>query len=148
MSKKTLFVLFLSLFLVALAACGGGGGDNTTEEPATDGGGDTAAVGDAANGEKLFSSATIGANNAPGCITCHSLEPDVVIVGPSQAGLATRAETRVPGMTAAEYIHQSIVDPNAHVVEGFAEGLMYQNYAQDLTEQEINDLVAYTLTLK
>ncbi len=51
-------------------------------------------------------------------------------------------------MTAAEYIHQSIVDPNAYVVEGFAEGLMYQNYAQDLTEQEINDLVAFTLTLK
>jgi len=25
---------------------------------------------------------------------------------------------------------------------------MYQNYATDLTEQEINDIVAYTLTLK
>lgn len=148
MSRKTLFVLFLSLFLVALAACGGGGGGDTAEEPAADGGGDTAPIGDAANGEKLFSQATIGANNAPGCITCHSLEPDVVIVGPSQAGLETRAETRVAGMSAADYIHQSIVEPNAYVVEGFAEGLMYQNYATDLTEQEINDLVAFTLTLK
>ena len=95
-----------------------------------------------------FAQATIGANNAPGCITCHSLEPDVVIVGPSQAGLATRAETRVPGMSAADYIRQSIVEPNAHIVEGFAEGLMYQNYATDLTEDQINDLVAYTLTLE
>jgi len=145
MSKKTLLLLLISLFLLALAACGGGG---NTDETTADNTGDTAAVGNAANGEKLFSQATIGANNAPGCITCHSLEPDVVIVGPSQAGLATRAESRVPGMTAAEYIHQSIVEPNAYVVEGFAEGLMYQNYATDLTEQEINDIVAYTLTLK
>jgi cytochrome c553 len=147
MFKKTLLVLLLSLALLALAACGGGGGSDTAEQPEA-GGGDVAAVGDAANGEKLFSQATIGANNAPGCITCHSLEPDVVIVGPSQAGLATRAQTRVAGMSAADYIHQSIVEPNAYVVEGFAEGLMYQNYATDLTEQEINDLVAYTLTLK
>ena len=66
----------------------------------------------------------------------------------SQAGLATRAQTRVAGMSAADYIHQSIVEPNAYVVEPFAEGLMYQNYGTDLTEQEINDLVAYTLTLE
>ena len=147
MSKKTLLVLLLSLALLALAACGGGGGDETADQPPA-GGEDVAAIGDAANGEALFSQATIGANNAPGCITCHSLEPDVVIVGPSQAGLATRAETRVAGMSAADYIHQSIVEPNAHIVEGFAEGLMYQNYATDLTEEQINDLVAYTLTLK
>ncbi len=145
MSKKTLLVLLLGLVMLALAACGGGG--DTAEEPAG-GGEDVAAIGDAANGEKLFSQATIGANNAPGCITCHSLEPDVVIVGPSQHGLATRAQTRVAGMSAADYIHQSIVEPNAYVVEGFAEGLMYQNYGTDLTEQEINDLVAYTLTLE
>lgn len=145
MSKKTLVVLLLGLVMLALAACGGGG--DTAEEP-TGGGEDVAAIGDAANGERLFAQATIGANNAPGCITCHSLEPDVVIVGPSQAGLATRAQTRVAGMSAADYIHQSIVEPNAYIVEGFAEGLMYQNYGTDLTEQEINDLVAYTLTLE
>ena len=141
MSKKTLLVLLLSLALLALAACGGGGADTPTD-------GEAEAIGNAENGETLFSQATIGANNAPGCITCHSLEPDVVIVGPSQAGLATRAQTRVAGMSAADYIHQSIVEPNAYVVEGFAEGLMYQNYGTDLTEDQINDLVAYTLTLE
>ena len=102
MSKKTLLVLLLSLVLLALAACGGGG--DTTEQPPA-GGEDVAAIGDAENGERLFSQAT-------------------------------------------DYIHQSIVEPNAYVVEPFAEGLMYQNYGTDLTEQEINDLVAYTLTLE
>jgi len=141
MSKRILFFLLLSVMLVALAACGGGGGNNA-------GNGEATPVGNAANGEKLFTSATIGPNNAPGCITCHSLEPDVVIVGPSQYGLETRAETRVPGLSAEEYIRQSIVEPNAYIVEGFTEGVMYQNYGQDLTKDQIDDLVAYTLTLK
>ncbi len=142
MFKKVLLFTLLSLALMALVACGGGGNTGGSGE-----GGPTP-VGNAENGETLFSQATIGANNAPGCITCHSLEPDVVIVGPSQAGLATRAETRVAGQTAEQYIRESIVNPNAHIVEGFTEGVMYQNYAQDLTEEQIDDLVAYTLTLK
>ena len=143
MSKKILFFMLLSVMLVALAACGGGGdnGGNT-------GGAEAEAIGNADNGEALFTAAVIGANNAPGCITCHSLEPDVVIVGPSQAGLGTRAGTRVSGLSAEEYIRQSIIEPNAHIVEGFTEGVMYQNYGTDLTEDQINDIVAYTLTLE
>jgi mono/diheme cytochrome c family protein len=143
MQKKLILLTVLALAVMALAACGGGGGGAATE-----GESEVAAIGDAANGEKLFASATIGANNAPGCITCHSLEPDVVIVGPSQAGLGTRAATRVPGQSAEDYIRESITVPNAYIVEGFTEGVMYQNYATDLTEDQINDIIAYTLTLK
>lgn len=142
MDRKLLVLCVVSLGLVTLAACDGGSTstNNPAEEPAP--------VGDAVNGEALFAQPTIGANNAPGCITCHSLEPDIVIVGPSQAGLATRAGTRVTGQSAEEYIRTSITEPNAHVVEGFPDGLMYQNYSTDLTAEEIDDLVAYTLTLK
>lgn len=142
MSKRNLLILTVGLLLLALAACGGGGGsaETTAAEPEP--------VGDAANGEVLFSQPVIGAANAPGCVTCHSLQPDVVIVGPSQAGLATRAGTRVAGQTAEEYIRNSILNPNDHVAEGFATGLMYQNYANDLTTEEVDDLVAFALTLK
>ena len=141
MNKKVLLIMMLVLAL-ALVACGGG--DDTADS------GDTAAdgVGNAANGEALFAQTTIGSASAPGCITCHSLEPDVVLVGPSQAGLATRAETREAGVSAEDYIRKSITDPNAYIVEGFTADVMYQNYGEELTEQEINDLVAYTLTLK
>ncbi len=51
-------------------------------------------------------------------------------------------------MTAEEYLHQSIVDPNAFVVPGFPKGQMIQNFGKILTEEEINDLVAFLLTLK
>ncbi len=68
--------------------------------------------------------------------------------GPSQAGLATRAETRVPGQTAEEYIRNSIVNPNDYIVEGFAEGVMYQNYGTDLTPEQIDDLVRSAIGAK
>jgi len=138
MQKKLFIVLALVMALaLILTACGGGG----SEEAATTGG-------DPVNGEKLYKQTVIGAASAPGCVTCHSLEPDVVLVGPSHAGLATRAETAVPGMSAEEYLRQSIVDPDAHVTDGFQPGVMYQNFGNDLTEQEIDDIVAFLLTLK
>lgn len=143
MNKNILILLVIGALLLSLAACGIDDvlpNNSPSDEPTP--------VGNVENGEALFAKPTIGANNAPGCITCHSLEADVVIVGPSQAGLATRAESRVPGQSAEDYIRASITDPNAFVVEGFAEGVMYQNYGTDLTAAEINDLVAFSLTLK
>ncbi len=134
----SIIVLFM-LLSFGLVACGGG--DEATDEEPTP-------VGDAANGERLFNATTIGAAEAPGCITCHSLEPGVVMVGPSQSDVGTRAETAVAGMSAEEYLRQSIVEPNAHVAEGFVEGVMYQNYGEELTNSQIDDLVAFMLTLK
>jgi cytochrome c553 len=140
MRKTTLFITFLLLLSIGLVACGGGG----STEPETSGD----VIGDAARGETLYKQTTIGAASAPGCVTCHSLEPDMVLVGPSHAGVATRAETTVAGESAADYLRKSIVDPDADVTNGFTAGVMYQNYATDLSEQEISDLVAYLLTLK
>jgi cytochrome c len=131
MKSKVLMMALLALVVVGLAACGGG-----DSAPAGETGG-PAPVGNVANGEKLFNQPVIGPNSAPGCVTCHSLEEGVVVVGP-----------RVPGQTAEEYLRNSITHPNDYLVEGFAEGVMYQNYAAELTEEQINDLVAYLLTLQ
>jgi hypothetical protein len=137
MIGKLIVILMLVLSLVA---CDANDAENEGEG--------TTPIGDAANGEALFMQPTIGPNNAPGCLTCHSLEPDVVIAGPSQAGLASRAGTRVVGQSAEEYIRNSIVNPNDYIVEGFAEGVMYQHYGEELTEEQIDDLVAFSLTLE
>jgi cytochrome c551/c552 len=140
--KKFLSIILISLFTAMfIAACGGGAADSGDTI-------DVSAIGDAANGEVLFAELAIGDNNAPGCITCHSLESNVTLVGPSQSDIGLRAETRVDGLSAEEYIRQSIVDPEAYLVEGFASGLMYADYASDLTEDQINDIVAYMLTLR
>ncbi|MCB9449962.1 MAG: c-type cytochrome [Anaerolineaceae bacterium] len=81
------------------------------------------------------------------CATCHALTPDVVIVGPSLAGVATRAGTRIPGMSAEAYFRQSILDPSAYVVEGF-EDVMMKNFGQQLSADQINDIIAYLMTLE
>jgi cytochrome c553 len=132
--RKTLIpLLLITTLLLALAACSGGG---------ETGGGSAAA----AAGETLFSQQIIGAQ--PGCITCHSLEPDTVIVGPSMAGVASRAPERVPGQSAEEYLRTSILNPDAYVVDGYTAGVMVQVWADELTDQQVDELVAYLQTLE
>jgi len=133
--RFAVFVSAIILFSALLVACGGEKSGGSTS-------------GDSKRGEDLYHQTTLGPNAAPGCITCHSLEPGKTLVGPSHAGIATKAASVVPGMSAEDYLRQSIVTPDAHISEGFTAGVMYQNYSKDLTEQEINDLVAYLMTLK
>jgi ferredoxin/cytochrome c551/c552 len=97
-------------------------------------------------GRRLFNGDTLGANT--GCRVCHSLEPDVRLVGPSLAGVAARAGQQAPDLTAAEYLRQSILEPNAHVVEGFPANQMPPTYAETLTDQQVSDLVGFLLTLQ
>ena len=59
--------------------------------------------------------------------------------------LAENAATRVAGQDAATYIHTSIVNPNAYVVEGYVGGVMSQNFSDQMSEEEINALVEWLL---
>ncbi|MFN8562465.1 MAG: hypothetical protein U0703_12800 [Anaerolineae bacterium] len=53
-----------------------------------------------------------------------------MIVGPSLDGVATRADSRVAGMSAGEYFRTSILDPGAFVVPGFPDA-MARNLGRD-----------------
>jgi len=83
-----------------------------------------------------------------GCVACHSLEPDVKIVGPSQAGIAARAAARKPGYSAEVYLYESITRPDIYLVEGFQPDLMPKTFKETLKPQEIADLIAFLMTLK
>lgn len=69
------FALIFSLLVLSLivAACGGGEAEPSTEMVAA--------------GEAIFNSPVI--EGQAGCVTCHSTDPDTVLVGPSMAGIAT-----------------------------------------------------------
>jgi cytochrome c2 len=82
------------------------------------------------------------------CASCHSLTPDVVVVGPSLAGMGARAASHRPGYSAELYIYESITNPGAYVMNGFSDGLMPKNFKDILTPQQIADLVAYLSSLK
>lgn len=119
----------LLILVLALAACGG----SDTADGEFD-------------GEELFGQAVLEGN--AGCITCHSLQPERVLVGPSMAGIAGRAGTREPGVAAADYIRKSILSPAAYVVDGFAEGQMLDVWESSLSPGQVDALVEYLLTLE
>ncbi|MGF1505231.1 MAG: hydrogenase iron-sulfur subunit [Anaerolineae bacterium] len=102
--------------------------------------------GDPAMGRRLYEDRVAGVN--AGCRVCHSTQAGVTLVGPSFYGIADRAGERVPGLSAEAYLYQSIVDPDAYVVEGVPSGTMLPNLDEILTEQQIEDLVAYLMSLE
>jgi nitric oxide reductase subunit C len=84
--------------------------------------------------------------SAAGCVACHSLQVGVRIVGPSLAGVATRAASRKPGYSAQLYLYESITHPNAYVVDGFPSGVMPQDFKTRLQPQDLSDLIAFLMT--
>jgi cytochrome c551/c552 len=88
-----------------------------------------------ANGDTLLSTY--------GCIVCHRSTTNIA---PSFEGIAERAETRRPPLTAAQYLYESIIQPNEYVVEGYQVGMMPPNYADRLSDQELGDIIAYLLS--
>ena len=108
------------------------------------GGGETTASGPEVLGEQLFNSMVVGGK--AGCLSCHSTYPDDDGIGPTLAGMASVAGTRVDGQAAADYVRRSITDPDAYVVEGFETGVMPAGW--NLSETQIDSLVEYILNLK
>ena len=88
-----------------------------------------------------------GTRNAPACRSCHQVGNTPGGLGPALNGLRQRAATRVPGMSAEDYIRQSILEPTAYLVPGY-QNYMPGNYAEALTGEEVNALVAYLLRLE
>ena len=136
---RNLLLVTALILVLGLVACGGEAAPAGEE-------GQAARAGDVAAGEALYNQSVIG--SLAGCMTCHSLEPGVTMVGPSLANIGAEAGSRVSGQAADEYLRQAIVEPNAHIVEGFGEGLMPVGYGNELSEQQLNDLVAFLLSLK
>lgn len=109
---------------------------------------------DRAIGENLFRT------TVPTCVACHSLVPGADGAGPSLAGVATRAEALLrsgdytgEATDVEAYLRESIVSPSAHLTAGgmYSAGgvsFMPDTYGQSLSETEIEQLVAFLVTLK
>jgi mono/diheme cytochrome c family protein len=92
----------------------------------------------ATTGEQIFTAA--------GCASCHALSKAGASgnTGPSLNDLAAAAGKREPGKSAEQYVHESLVDPDAFTVPGFGQGVM-PSYEGRLDEKQLDALVQYLL---
>lgn len=132
-------------------------------------------VGDPENGKVLFN--TLKSEVSFACATCHRVDSTETLIGPGLLGIsghshvhdesasdgthdssmsgmdmgeATAETTAEPEQTfeeKVEFLRTSIINPSAFVMTGFPDNLMPKVYGQIFSEQEINDLIAYLLTL-
>ena len=83
-----------------------------------------------ATGESLATSS--------GCIACHS-NNGVDGVGPTWKGLSASVDEA--------YIRTSILEPNAAIADGFTADVMPATYADSLSAEDLDALVAYITSL-
>jgi nitric oxide reductase subunit C len=98
--------------------------------------------------------------SSPGCFACHSTVAGVNLVGPSLAGIADMAASHFKSADyhgkatdAAAYIRESILDPSAYIVHGSTyssngQSIMPAGFAHSLTPAQVDEIVAYLMTLK
>ena len=83
------------------------------------------------------------------CLQCHTIDGTTGTSGPTWKGLVGSSRPLESGefVTADDaYFFNSIVDPNSQVVKGYTP-IMPTFYADQLSAQEINDLVEYIKSL-
>lgn len=98
------------------------GTTTTTEQP----------PGSPAAGRAVFTSA--------GCGACHTFAP-----AGASGSVGPDLDEALQGKD-AEFIRQSIVDPNAEITQGFSAGVMPQNFGQELSPKQLDDLVAFLMS--
>jgi mono/diheme cytochrome c family protein len=89
-----------------------------------------------AAGEQLF-------NGAGGCTACHGLgtrAPNLLTDHAGQGTIGQRCGDRVAGEDCKAYLHASLVEPSAHVVEGF-DPMVFN--AKSFSPAQIWSLVAF-----
>ena len=123
------------LVALALALFAGGCGGGTTEEPLPEDvqgtvEQETVAEGDAGAGKRVFAMAE------PTCGSCHTLK-----AANANGQVGPNLDESLEGDD-AQYVYESIVNPDADVVEGFQPGVM-PSYQGKLSDKQLADLVAF-----
>jgi hypothetical protein len=67
-------------------------------------------------------------------------------MAPAFVGIAERAATRRPPLTAAAYIYESITNPSAFIAPGQYNAAMPENFRERLSDRELGDIIAFLLT--
>lgn len=74
---------------------------------------------------------------AQGCGGCHTFS-----AAGANGTVGPNLDQVLAGKDAA-FVHESIVEPNAEIAEGFSAGVMPQDYEQKLSPKQLDDLVSF-----
>ena len=108
------------------------------------------ASGPAASGRQIFITGA-GEGAATPCVTCHTVAgvPEAVgLLGPDLSSIGTDAANRQPGVSAEDYLKESITEPEVFIAEGVERntpGLMLAAITAGLTDADVEALVAFLL---
>jgi len=103
-------------------------------------------IGKQDNGKQLY-------EQVYGCIACHGAigTPGTNNVGPHLAAIGLKARERIEGTSAAQYIYDSILEPNAFIAPACRDELPCEQpsampeYGNLVSLQDVADLVTYLL---
>ena len=116
----------------------------TTSAPTTTSGGTTTSGkgggGNAAAGLAVF--------NANGCGSCHTFNPanSTGTIGPDLDKAPAQDAKADHNMELADFIEESIKDPDAYIAKGYSKGVMPTTFGQSLSSKQLNDLVAFIVS--
>jgi mono/diheme cytochrome c family protein len=79
-----------------------------------------------------------------GCTGCHTINgvSETAQIGPNLTDLSERAGDRVDGLSAEAYVRQSVLDPQAYIVDGYGEFMP----SLPLDAGEVDALVGFLLS--
>ncbi len=66
-------------------------------------------------------------------------------MGPNLTQISKVGATRRDGVSAEDYIRESILNTNTFVVDGYQPNIMPQNYGEQLSGRELDDLIEFLL---
>ncbi len=101
---------------------------------------------DPARGEALFRTFVPEARYA--CVTCHLPNSTQALLGPGLLGIGDSVSPCDPQQALEDYLRESILETDACLTPGFSARLMPGVYAEVYSEQDVDDLVAWMLTLR
>jgi cytochrome c551/c552 len=96
--------------------------------------------GDAAAGKAIFA--------ANGCASCHTFKPANATgsVGPDLDNAPAADAKADNNMDLADFIKESIEDPDAYIAKGYSKGIMPTTFDESLSGKQMNDLVAFIVS--
>ena len=106
--------------------------ETTSTAPTTTGARPPAAQGDAAAGKQVFES--------QGCSGCHTFA-----AAGSTGAIGPDLDKALQGKD-AEFVRESITDPNKDIAQGYQPNIMPATFKDSLTPKQIDDLVAFLTT--